>query len=292
MDIQIDRARNDPERPTPLSTISRTFEVRSTETRNASPISWKGVFAGVLVAFLIQLTLLSLGVALGGSSLKSIIQGSTRLVGLGTSSAFWFALSTILSLYFGSYVGGRLSGPISIRVGQYQGVVISALFFALLLTQLGTTFGVLSRSLSGAAGALGQTMGEVSKNPMVQDAIRTSLGKLPLKSPPEQVVGELASRLIRGNRTGARDYLVQQTGLSPKEADIKINQLISSTEENLKSIGGATAQVISIAGWTLFSALLLGTFFSFLGGGAGVAAHFDRNLAPKRPTQEKTKTAA
>ncbi len=285
MDIQIDRARSEPERPVSLSSIPRSFEVKSPDLRDSSAISWKGVFAGVLVTVLAHLTLLSLGVALGGSSLRAVIWGSARLTNLGSASAFWFVLSSLLSLYLGGYVAGRLSGPVSILVGQLQGMVISALFFAFFLSQVGVTLNLVTRGLGGVAGTLGQSLGEVSKNPMVQDAIRTSLGKIPLKSPPDQVVSELASRLIRGNRTGARDYLAQQTGLSPKDANTKITQLIASTEESLKSIGGATLQVISAAGWTLFGGLVLGTLFASLGGGVGVAASLNQPTTPNRPTQ-------
>ncbi len=286
MDIQINRARPEPERPSLVSTLPRSLETTSNRfSREDSPISWRGVLAGVLVAFLAQLAFTSLGVALGASSLRGVIQGTTRFVGLASGSALWLILSTLLSLYSGGYVAGRLSGPISVRIGQIQGIVISALFFALCLSQIGMTLGLISRGISGAMSTLSQSVGTVSKNPIVQEAIRTTLGKIPLKSPPDQVASELTSRLMSGNRTGARDYLAQQTGLSAKEADAKINQLMGSTGEALKTAGNATASIVSIAGWTLFSALLLGTLFAFLGGGVGVAAHFGK--VPKLPSQDR-----
>ncbi len=233
MDIQIDRTRSEPDRPISISSIARPLELAPAEARSLAPISWKGVLAGVLVALLTHLTLISLGIALGGSSLRAIIEGSAPLASMGASSAFWLILSVTLSLYMGSYVGARLSGAISARVGQLQGVVISALFFGLTLIQIGSTLGLVSRSL-----------GEIGKSPMVQDAIRSSLGKNPLKSLP------------------------------------------------IKTIGETTVSVVSTGGWTLFSGLILGTLFSFMGGGAGVSAHFDRSSSFKNSPRKETKSAA
>ena len=112
-------------------------------------------------------------------------------------------------------------------------------------------------------------------------------GKTPLKSPPDQVAGELASRLIRGNRIGARDYLAQQSGLSPRDADAKISQLLTTTEQTLKNVGGTAAKAISVAGWTLFAGLALGTLFAFLGGGAGVNSELKSTHPPYKPQSRK-----
>jgi hypothetical protein len=292
MEIQIERTQKEPERPIPISSATRTFTTQASMALERPGISWRGVFAGLLVACLAHLTLVSLGIALGGSSLKALIGGTSKLGGIAASSALWFILASAISLYLGSYAAGKLSGTVSVRVGQLQGVVVSALFFALVLSQAGSTLGAVSRGFSGALGTLGQTPTEVGKNPMVQDAIRNALGKIPLKSPPDQVASELATRLIRGNRTGARDYLAQQTGLSTKDAETKLSQLMTAAEETLKSIGETTAQIISVVGWTLFTALIFGTLFSSLGGGAGVASELRLNLQSQGPHSRSKQSAA
>lgn len=294
MEIQIERTSGEPERPIPISAVPRPTVISSAEASlsfQQNAISWRGVFAGVAASFLFFVCLMTLGVALGGSTLRAIIDGSTPLSSLGASSAFWFVLSTLLSLYAGSYVGGRLSGPVSLPIGQLQGIVISALFFALVVSQLNSMMTTLGRGLTGAIGSFGQTVGEVGKNPMVQDAIRSSLGKIPLKSSPDIVMSEVASRMFRGDRLGARDYLAQQTGLSAREADLKIYQILSATQTTLKAIGNTTAQAITLAGWTLFTSFALGTLFSFLGGGLGAASHLGQTKTRREPKSQRREVA-
>lgn len=83
----------------------------------------------------------------------------------------------------------------------------------------------------------------------------------------------LATRLLRGDQAGAISYLANQGGLSRTEATQRIQGFSRDLQNTLRSVGDTTAQAISVTGWTLFVALMLGTISGVLGGGAGAEAN-------------------
>jgi len=259
--------------------ISQTTIPNRVSIENSS-ISWRQIFAGTFISLLSYLTLMSLGIAIGSSTLRGLIQGTGEGGGLGIGSAIWLLLSILISVYIGSYVASRTSGLIPIRVGRTQGAVVTALFFGFFLFLVGSTLTVVGKSIGITAGALGGAAGDLSKNPQVQQTLRNALQGLNLRSSPEVVAQGLATRLLGGDQTGARDYLARQAGLSPTEATRRIDQFTRDLETTLRSVGGTTAQVISMTGWTLFGALVLGTLAGVLGGGTGANATL-AEMAPR-----------
>ncbi len=255
------------------------------ETIESSSVSWRAIFAGAFISMLCYSILMSLGIAIGSASLRGLIQGSNSGEALGVTSALWLVFSILISLFLGSYSAGRVSGLISMGVGRVQGVVIAALFFAVMLFQVGATIGSIGRGIGSTVGTLGGAAGDVSKNPKVQETIRNALGGLNLKSSPETVAQVLATRLLNGDQAGARDYLASQTGLSRVQADQKIQTFKTDLQNTLKNIGGTTAQVVSIASWTLFGSLILGSIASMLGGASGASVNISRTLGSARPDQ-------
>jgi hypothetical protein len=288
MDIQINRAHLQTEKPSPLYSVPpSTHEPVATDRTQNNTLAWRAIFAGLFIAFLTDIMLLSLGMAIGGASLRSAIQGATGVSGLGTGSALWVMFSTFISLYIGSFAASKVSGMIPLRTGQVQGVVISALFFGLLFSQLGSTIGFLSKGMSGAFSTMTQSLNDLSKNPVIQNTIQKSLGTLPLKSAPDQVFTELATRLVQGHTTDARDYLADQTGITSAEADLRIQQLATSTQDILKTVGNTTAQIVTLAGWTIFISVFFGTVCAFLGGAMGCATHLSQRAAKPGKTHEE-----
>ena len=240
------------------------------EVIERSSISWRAVFAGMFIALLSYLILTSLGLAIGGGALQGIIEQREGAGPIGIGSGIWLVVSTLVSLFIGGYAAGRVGGLIQTRIGSVQGAVIAALFFAVMFSQLGSVIGGLGRGLGSTVGAVKDSVTDLSKNPRVQSVVEDSLGGLELQSPPEVVAQGLASRLVRGDTTGARNYLARQAGVSPAEADAKIGGLMNNFQNTLRDIGTTTAKVLSVLGWTLFGSLLLGTLASMTGGGIGV----------------------
>lgn len=265
----------------PMGSAPQQFPVQDVNASSLerSSISWRAIFAGAFISFIFYLILTSLGFAIGGSTLRGVVQGQGGGGGLSIGAGIWLVVSVFISLFFGSYLAGRVSGLVTSRVGGVQGVVVAALFFAFLISQVGAIVGAVGSGLGNVIGAAGTAASSASNNPQVQAVIQDRLGDLNLKSPPDQVAQGLATRLIRGDTIGARNYLASQAGISRAEADRRLTQLKTDFQTKVKDVGAATAKAVSIAGWTLFGVFLLGTGFSSLGGAAGVRRNLSRPVS-------------
>jgi len=238
-------------------------------------ISWRAVLAGIFVTLLTYATLMALGLAFGGLALNQVIENREG-AGLPTGAAIWFVLSTLISLFAGSYFAGRVSNFSAPRIGGAQGLVIAAVFFVLFLTQLGITLGWAGSSIAGAVGSAGRAVGSqasnvarLMSNPKVQSLIDQAVGDLNLRSDPEVVAQGLATRLITGDPESAKNYLARQAGISPTEADRRINDIRTDFVAAAESTAKSAANVLMAAGWALFGMLLLGTLAACSGGALG-----------------------
>lgn len=121
-------------------------------------VSWGAIFAGTIVALAIQLALnvLGLGIGLG---IISPTEGVSE--GIGFGAGIWFLLSTLIALYFGGWVAGRMAGFPRKLTGTLHGLVVWALAtlfsFYLMNTAIGTVLGGISGAIGRGLTALSQT---------------------------------------------------------------------------------------------------------------------------------------
>ena len=72
-------------------------------------VSWVAIFAGLVVALVLEIVLSLLGVAIGASTIAPFKEGtSAKTYGMG--SAIWLGLTSVISIFGGACVAGRLSG--------------------------------------------------------------------------------------------------------------------------------------------------------------------------------------
>lgn len=242
-----------------------------------STISWRAIFGGTFITLLFYFILMSLGLAIGGASLQAIIEGGTDGGALSIGSCVWLIVSALISLFVGSWFAGRVSGPVPQRIGAVQGMVISALFFGFLISQIGATVGLLGRGLESTV--------NLAQSPQVQDTVEKALGGLNLKAPPDQVLQGVATRLLRGDDEGAKRYLARQAGIGTNEATRRIKAMKTDIEKTVRDVGSKVAKATSVAGWTFFGAMFLGTVAAVFGGGGGAATNLRRPLS--RGDQER-----
>jgi hypothetical protein len=254
------------------------YEV-GTSTLERSTISWRAIFAGFFVSFMIYMILTSLGLAIGGSTLRGVVQGQGGGTGLSIGSGIWLVVTALVSLFIGSYLAGRVSGIVTSRVGGVQGIVVAALFFAFMISQVGAVVGALGTGLGSVIGSAGNIASNASNSPQVQAVIQDRLNDLKLKSPPDTVAQGIATRLVRGDTTGARNYLASQAGISRTEADRRLNAFKTDFQNKMRDVGTATAKAVSIAGWTLFGIFTLGALFSVFGGAAGARRNLNKPVS-------------
>ena len=245
-------------------------------------ISWRSIVAGLLVAFFTMIGLIGLGLAFGGIGMDE--DTSARAAGIFTG--VWFIVSTLISLFVGSYFAARLSKFRTGRIGSAQGLVIASVFLGFFLYQSVSAIG----SLGGAAGNLLQSTGsaamrgaqQVANNPAVMNTVNNitedALGDLNLRSEPRVVAQGLATRLVQGDVQGAQTYLSRQSGITQAEAQTRINQLQSQLTGYIDRVKEAAAGALRSLGWSLFLMVALGGLAAVGGGALGSVANFRKPL--------------
>lgn len=108
----------------------------------AKRISWGSIFAGVAVATVSQLLFALLGLAIGLSTINPTTE-QQPMAGLTIGTAIWWVISSLISLFLGGWVAGRLAGIPRRFDGVLHGVVTWAVATFLLIYFLGTAVGSL-----------------------------------------------------------------------------------------------------------------------------------------------------
>src|SRR5438132_8611844 len=116
-------------------------------------VSWGAILAGLVVALVLQIVLSVLGVAIGASTVGPL-RDVQPAKGLAIGSVIWFGLSSILSIFAGACVAGRLSGGPRQADGLLHGIATWAtatlLSVLLLTTAAGNILGGTARLLGSA----------------------------------------------------------------------------------------------------------------------------------------------
>lgn len=268
-----------------------------TETIRAHPlISWRSTIGGLLISLLAMGILLSLGLAFGGGRYTDINANATPK-DLGVFSSVWFLISAVISVLVGSYFAARVSKYHLGRIGAAQGAVIASLFFGFFLYQsvlaIAGTGRLMGAVASEAASAAQTGVGSAfTPDTALNNAVEDALGDLNLRSDPQTVFSGVASRLIAGDTTGARNYLARQAGVSPQVVDARINQLQTQINQALTQARQQAAKALQATGWALFVMLVLGTIAATVGGALGALANVRRPLAREAVVGERVEAVA
>ncbi|GAB3279963.1 hypothetical protein GCM10027347_54890 [Larkinella harenae] len=124
-------------------------------------ISWSAVLAGVLVAIVTQLLLSLLGLGVGLGSIDAL-EEQNPTAGLGIGTAVWYMLSSLLALFLGGWVAGRLASAPRMLDGILHGVltwcIVTLLTIYFLTTSIGRLLGGASRLVGGVVRTAGSAV--------------------------------------------------------------------------------------------------------------------------------------
>ena len=139
-------------------------------------ISWSAIFAGVLVAIVTQMLLSLLGFGIGLGTVDAV-EEKNPMAGLGIGSAIWYILSSLISLFFGSWVAGRLASAQRLFDGIVHGVLTWCLVTLLTIYFLTTTVGSIIGGTGRLVGGLVKTAGKgiAAAAPGIGDAVQGQL---------------------------------------------------------------------------------------------------------------------
>lgn len=233
-------------------------------------VSWKSVAAGFLVTLFTMTALLGLGMAFGSIGLDD----ETSAKGASVFTGIWFLVSTLVSIFVGSYYSARLSAYRVPKVGAANGLLIACLFILFFLIQAFSAIGTIGRSAGTLVGnmAIGATE-MAARNPqstgMVANYVEEQFMNLELRSSPQVVASGVASRVINGNFQGAQNYLAYQANISSADAQARVAQLRAEASRLVDEAKAAAATALKATGWSLFFLIFFSTIAAIIGGYLG-----------------------
>ena len=260
-------------------------------------VSWSSILAGVTAAIAVQLLLNLLGIGVGAATINP--QSGQ---GLAVGAVIWFVFSSVISLFVGGWIAGRLAGTSNKKDVALYGFVTWALASLVLFYLLSTAVGGL---LGGAASVLGQTASLAARGAQAVTPAATNVLAQATGVTPEQVqaeAGDLArdsnfqafvAGVIRNGQVTSQDrqalanLLVEHRNMSIQDANAtidrwqaQITQAVQQTKETAAQAATAAASGISKGAFGSFFALLLGLASAVAGSWAGTQ-EFGRPVGPR-----------
>lgn len=267
-----------------MATRETRFEEYPLESEfkvNHPLMSWRSTVAGLIISFFVMAGLVGLGMAFGGISINE----DTSFSSVGVFTGVWFLIATLLSIFIGSYFAARVSKYQTGRIGSAQGIVIAALFLGTFLWQSMMALGSLGQATGSVVGKSVTGVSKISHNPYVANVVSNlteeALGDLNLKSDPQVVATGLGTRLIRGDTQGAKNYIANQAGISPQEADQRITQLKNKFDSGVNEAKQQAASALKSTGWSIFLLVVLSALAAIAGGALGSAANHRKPLVTR-----------
>ncbi|WP_421828880.1 hypothetical protein [Larkinella sp.] len=187
-------------------------------------ISWSAVFAGVLVAIVTQMLLTLLGLGIGLGTIDSVEERNPT-AGLGIGSAIWYIISSLISLFLGGWVAGRLASAPRLFDGVIHGILTWCLVTLLTIYFLTTTIG----NLIGGAGRL--VGGVVRSAGNVAASAAPGLGNMVQNQLKENGID--ADNLDLSNLKNEVNTILRQTGdpnLNPNALERKADRAAGQAE--------------------------------------------------------------
>ncbi|MEW6118121.1 MAG: hypothetical protein AB1553_14675 [Nitrospirota bacterium] len=253
-------------------------------------ISWGAIFAGTIVALVIELLLSLLGLGIGLGTVNPATE-ENPLGGVGIGAGIWTAISMIVALFAGGWVAARLAGYPRSLTGILHGVVVwgvATLFSFYLMT---TALGML---VSGVVGVIGKGISLIGTG--ITTAITTrgapeGLSPDTIMNQAQQLLTqrgaamdpelkEALQSILTGKEVSSSDrqrvatMLAQRTKMSQSEAEQAVTMWVQQrqqAEQALQRFSGTAMQVTEQTMDTLSKAAIL-AFIALLLGGAAAAA--------------------
>lgn len=214
------------------------------ETGKLTRVSWAAIFAGVACALGVTVLLSLLGLAIGFGVVDPI-EDRNPTGGMATGSGIWFGLTTIVALFVGGFVGGRLAGIPMKMTAMLHGAVIWAITTIAMVYMATTSAGYL---MSGATSAVSQAASLAgSATSGIGSAASAAMGAAGDAMPnqmPAEVQRELEKQdmTVQDVRQELRDIMAN-AGLGQQDLQEAGNAAATLAEDIATSPGDAGADI-------------------------------------------------
>lgn len=214
----------------------------------SSRVSWGAIFAGALIALVVELVLSLVGAGTGLSAAAPVQHDSPDASTYGMAAAIWWAVSSVLALFAGGWVAGHLAGAPGRTDAMLHGLImwgLASLLGAYLVASavsavvrggasaVGTVAGAAGSGLAAAAGpAADEAKKQLQANGITLDSVKSQASALLAQTGKPG----LQPGAIQEQAKGAADQLNQATQ----------NQANGGTGEDIQTV----AQRIIASGTT------------------------------------------
>jgi hypothetical protein len=262
-------------------------------------ISWAAIFAGLIITLVTELVLSVLGIAIGATAINPLTADQGSAQGIGIGAGIWFLVTSLIALFLGGWVAGRVSGFTRGGEGPLHGLITwgaaTLLTVYLLSTAVGSmlsgTAGLLKNTMpaagqamssgAGAQGGVGSALQSVTGGG--SDSTRQQIQSLAQQNPQ---LAASAARLMAESpnvrpedRQAVVDSLVSKNNMSEDQANQTVDRWIQGSqqtkaqaEQKARQAGDVAAKGVSAAGWWSFAMLVLTGLVAAWGGSRGATA--------------------
>lgn len=267
-------------------------------------ISWGAIFAGTVIAMVTHMLLGLLGVGVGATTIDPAGEGSPSGQALSMGAAIWWVVCSLIAVFLGGLVAGRLAGMPRRQDGALHGLVTWA-FSTLVLVWIvasatsgivGGAFSILGQAvqtgaIAGAAatggqqqgqaqgqqGQGGQVMGQIGQAVQQQasELIARVTGRSDI-SPEDAAAAAQALAQSGGDEGAAARTLSERTGMTEEQARQAIaewrqrgEQAGQQAAQTARQGAERTAEAVAQASIWAFVAFVLGAIAAAIGGGVG-----------------------
>jgi hypothetical protein len=269
-------------------------------------VSWGAIFAGVVVALVVQVLLTMLGVGVGIATLDPGTRDNPAASTFSIVAGIWYVLSGIVAAFAGGYIAARMSGKTAATTGALHGLTTWAfttlLVLYLLSTAVGSIVGGVFSGVASAVGGLGQTAAQTAA-PMLEEAnpleaierqvLATgndpaALNAAAVNAVRALVTGDEASKDAARQQAAqalanARGIPIEQATQHVMHIEQQYAQTVDQVQRTATEAADTAASAVSTGAILAFIALVLGAVAGWLGGRSGVVhpVYADR-LIPTR----------
>jgi hypothetical protein len=279
-----------------MTTTTTTSEMAVPRPRKLDKVRWGALFAGFFVGVGALFLLLSLGAAVGLTSVDPRDLGSWKTMGIGVG--IWGGISAIISAFCSAWVASRLSTATDRTGGMLHGVALWGLTWAVTLwvgaMAIGGAVSGAGRAAGAAASATGGAASGISAqvtntaveqaNAWLRENGKPEVPRPQLEAAMKDVAGNAMAQLRQGRGPGeALDHesvvgsIARNTNLSRADAEQLARQVegqmqgaLQGAGQSAGDVGQAAASGGKAGAWGAFLAALFTLIASALGGASGL----------------------
>jgi len=202
-------------------------------------VSWGAIFAGVIIALVVQLILSLIGAGAGLSAADPIHHDSPDASSYGMGAAIWWGVSSVLALFAGGWIAGHLAGAPGRTDAMLHGLVMWGLASLLGAYLVASAVSSIVKGGAAAAGTVTAAAGT---------GIAAAAGPV-----ADQAKQELqANGITMDSLKGQAQQLLAQTGkpaLQPdaikQQANGAANQLNNAAQNQANGDNGEDVQTVA-----------------------------------------------